>query len=193
MGANVMDWSTVFDEIDALPGATEDELRCFIESLQDPLTAEEIREINEAQQNPFPKSDPLFNSYRPLDPSRWTMPGRPLPPMYLDFLSWSNGGEFRSGDRWFQFFPALDTTHGVRAMLLAYHVPAYMQGFLPFAFNGEGTFYLFDMREPSIAGEYPVVCTHSGNLGGGADECARIAESFLSACQGKINVDDLQE
>lgn len=77
-------------------------------------------------------------------------------------------------------------------MMLAYHLPEYMPGALPIAFNGGGTFYLFDMREPAKKGEYPVVCSHSGKLGWDTDECVRIADSFLSACQGSVNVDDLR-
>jgi hypothetical protein len=66
-----------------------------------------------------------------------------------------------------------------------------MPGALPFAFNGGGTFYLFDMRRPARKGEYPIVCTHSGNLGWEPDEHVRIAASFEAACRGAVNVDDL--
>ncbi len=77
-------------------------------------------------------------------------------------------------------------------MMLAYHLPEYMPGALPIAFNGGGTFYLLDMRKPARNGEYPVVCSHAGSLGWDADESTRIADSFLSACRGAVNVDDLR-
>ncbi|MGE0610159.1 MAG: SMI1/KNR4 family protein [Pirellulales bacterium] len=120
------------------------------------------------------------------------MPDRPLPESYLSFLSWSNGGEFRQGQRWMQFFPLFDERHGVRAIMLAYELPQCMPGALPFAANGGGTFYLFDMRQPSKEDEYNVVCSHAGNFGWGSDECLQIADSFAAACLGKSDVDELK-
>jgi hypothetical protein len=117
--------------------------------------------------------------------------GRPLPPSYLLLLAWSNGGEFRTGERWLQFFPALDRAHGVLAMSQAYELPCYMPQALPCALNRGGTFYLFDLREPIAGAEYPVVCSHSGNLGWASDEWVRIADSFAEACRGTIDVDEL--
>jgi hypothetical protein len=76
-------------------------------------------------------------------------------------------------------------------MLLAYCLPQYMPGALPIAFDGGGTFYLFDMRKAAKQGEYPVVCSHAGNLGWEADACIRIATSFKSACRDGGNVEDL--
>ena len=186
------DWSAVFDEAYPAAGASEAIVARLAASVGEPLSVAEIETINRSQENPFPKGDPLHAAYRAFDPSRWTIPNRPLPQQYLDFLRWSNGGEFRTGERWFQFFPALDPAHGVRAMLLAYHLPQYMPGSIPFAFNGGGTFNLFDMRQEAVDGEYPVVCSHSGNLGWKPDECVQIAASFLSVCQGAVNVDELR-
>ena len=117
--------------------------------------------------------------------------GLPLPAEYLALLRWSDGGEFRTGKRWFQFFPAVDPIHGVLAMREGYELPRYMPGALPIAFNGGGTFYVFDVRQPMIGGEYPVCCTRAGNLGWAPDECVRISNTFLEACQGRTNVDSL--
>ena len=94
-------------------------------------------------------------------------------------------------DRIVPLFPALDPDDGVRATLLAYHVPQYLPGALPFAFNGEGTLYLFDMRQPAKGGEYPVVCSQAGNLGWEVDECLKIAKTFEAACHGTGNVEEL--
>jgi hypothetical protein len=75
-------------------------------------------------------------------------------------------------------------------MLLAYQLPEYMPGALPIAFNGGGTFYLLDMRQSAVGGEYPVVCAHAGYLDWGPEACCVIADSFVSACRGRVNVDD---
>ena len=118
--------------------------------------------------------------------------GRPLPPSFLSLLGWSNGGEFRMGARWFQFFPALDPDHGILAMSAAYGLPRFMPQAVPFAFNGGGTFYLFDLRGPAVHDEHPEVCSHAGNLGWSAEECAWVAGSFPEACKGIIDVDELR-
>jgi hypothetical protein len=102
--------------------------------------------------------------YRPIDASRWQLPQRPLPTGYLDLLAWSDGGDFANGERWLQLFPT-DGPSGVRAMTLAYHLPEHMPAALPFASNGGGVFYLFDMREPDADGEYPVVAALATSAG----------------------------
>jgi hypothetical protein len=187
-----MDWLTVFDEAHPKAGASDAEIAHLVASVRQPLSDAELAAVNRSQKNPFPKGDPLYFAYRPFDPTRWVIPNRPLPSPYLAFLRWSNGGEFRTGDRWFQFFPALDPNDGVRAMLLAYHLPQYIPQALPIAFNGGGTFYLFDMRQEATDGEYPVICSHAGNLGWEPDECFRVAESFGAVCRGTISLDQMR-
>ncbi len=187
-----MDWRSTFDEVQPAPGASDAEIERFSISVGQPLTAAEIVEVNRSQQNPFPVSDPLHASYLPFDPRSWVVPSRPLPAKYLSFLRWSNGGWFRTGEREFGFFPTSDPSGGVRAMLLAYHLPQYMPGALPIAFNGGGTFYLLDMRRPAVKGEYPVVCAHSGYLAWESVACFTVADSFVAACRGAVNVDDLR-
>jgi SMI1 / KNR4 family (SUKH-1) len=186
-----MDWASIFDEAYPEPGAPEAMVAQFVATIGETLSAVEIRKVNAGQTNPFPRRDLLFNTWRPFDAAAWSVPDRPLPASYLSFLRWSNGGEFRTGERWFQFFPTLDPGHGVRAMLLAYHIPQYMPGALPIAFNGGGMFYLFDMRQPAAGDEYPVVCAHSGNLRWNPAACRLVANSFEEACRGARNVDDL--
>jgi hypothetical protein len=188
-----MDWSAVFDEAQPAPGASDAEIEQFVATIGNPLSVTEVAEVNASQHNPFPENDPLHAAYRPFDPSRWGMPARPLPPDYLDFLRWSNGGWCRSGEREFGFFSTSDPTQGVRAMMLAYHLPEYMPGALAFAFDGGGTFYLFDTRQQAVAGNYPIVCSHSGNVGWEADAHWVVAESFEAACRGTVNVDDLRQ
>jgi hypothetical protein len=189
----MLNWTFVFDEAYPVTGASLPDLDRFVATVGQSVTPSEVKAINRGQQNPFPKGDPLHSSWRRFDPSLWVIPNRPLPASYLALLSWSNGGEFRSGERWFQFFPIFETGNNVRAMLLAYHLPQYMPGALPFAFNGGGAFYLFDMRRQAKRGEYPVVCCHAGHLGWAADSCWPVAGSFEDACRGKINVEGLRE
>jgi len=77
--------------------------------------------------------------------------------------------------------------------MLAYHIPQYMPDALPIAFNGGGVFYLLDMREPACEGEYPIVCASSGYLGWEPRAWRLVAPSFLEACRGTVNVEDLFE
>jgi hypothetical protein len=100
-----VDWLSVFDEARPKPGASDAEIERFAAAVGQPLTAAEVKAVNRSQRNPFPKSDPLHAAYRRFDPSAWALPARPLPPPYLAFLRWSNGGWFRSGGREFGFFP----------------------------------------------------------------------------------------
>lgn len=186
-----IDWSNVFEEAYPVPGATDAILNQFVVEMVAPPTEDEIQSVHAGQRNPFPKSDPLHAKWSPFDAAGWTIPHGPLPTAYLSFLKWSNGGSFRNGERWFQFFPALDPGQGPRAMLMAYELPQYMPGALPFAFNGAGTFYLFDMRQPAATDEYPIVCAHAGYLDWEEDACRAVAPSFLEACRGAIDIDDL--
>lgn len=179
-----MDWALVFDEAHPVPGASDAVIRQFVAEVLRPLSAAEIRESNAVQNNPFPKGDPLYSTWKPYDAAKWAIPVGPLPMAYLSLLRWSNGGEFSAGERLFQFFPALDKQHGVRAMMLGYCIPEYMPGAVPFAFDGAGTFYLFDMRRTALDGEYPVVTAHAGNLGWDDDACGKIANSFVAAIRG---------
>lgn len=184
------DWASVFDESHPIAGASSADLRRFLATVGQPLSAVDVADIKRAQRNPFPANDPLATAWRPPDPAGWVVPGRPPPESYLGFLAWSDGGEFRTGERWVQVFPALDPVHGVRAMMLAYQVPGYMPGAVPFAFNGSGTFYLFDLREPARRGEYPVVAARAGNLGWDAGQVWVVADGFEAACRGTTDIDD---
>lgn len=179
-----VDWNSIFDEVHARPGATKQDVSEFVSSALLPLTSDEAERIRRAQNNPFPKGDPLHPTWKPFDPANWKLPKRSFPSDYLRLLQWANGAECRSGARVFQFFP----TAGVRATMLAYHIPQHMSCAVPFAFNGGGVFYLFDMRKPARNGEYPIVCCGAGALGFG--HAIKIADSFLAACQGKANVAD---
>ncbi len=156
-------------------GASPETLAIFERRLRVPPDNDEVAAIR-AMNVPVP------------DPSGWRLPDRPLPESYLSLLRYSDGGECGGGERWFQLFRTSGPV-GVREMTLSYHVPVYMPGALPFAFNGSGIFYLFDMR--GRADEYPVIAASAGALGWEPDEYALVAPTLAEACRGTTNIGDL--
>ena len=170
-----MDWTSIFSQHNPRPGALASEIVLLADTIFLPLSIAEMR-------------DAQTQSAR-IDPTKWQLPDAELPASFLDFLQFSNGGDFGNGERWFQFFPALDSKHGLRAMLLAYEFPEYMPLALPFAFNGGGTFYAFDLRRKAIDGEYPVVASHASCLGWNSDDHWLVAPTFRQACSGTTNID----
>ncbi|MDK8180314.1 SMI1/KNR4 family protein [Paenibacillus sp. UMB4589-SE434] len=181
-----MNWKSVFEvRYQELPGVTEQELEHVLDNWNKPLSKDEIIEISGRQRNPFPKSDPMHHLFQPFDPSKWSIPRKRLPATYLDLLRYSNGGEFANGERHFQFFSADE----LRVMLLAYEFPQYMPGAVSFAMDGCGHHYAWDMRSDQEQTEYPILVTHSGNLG--YEDAVHIAGTFIELCKGTISVEDL--
>ncbi len=180
------DWSALFAESHPEAGAGEETIARLLKTHGAPLSDEEIARVFASQTNPFHASDPMYATWRPFDPERCALPQRPLPPAYLDFLRFSNGGSFRNGKRWFDAFL---TTDQVRSYLIDYHIPEYLPGAWPFAMDGSGDFYLFDMRaEAGAQGEYPVLFAHAAALG--YDEARVVAASFEAACRGTTDPAD---
>lgn len=164
-------WDHVFSEVILhADGASEADIETFVATIGQPLTPAEWDYINGSK-------------LRYQHPERWIIPNSPLPSSYLSFLRWSNGGEFRNGDRLLQFFQILDPIHGVREMLVAYGVPDTHPGILPFAFNGGGIFYAFDMRYRPTNGEYPIVAADSG----WSHFPYSLEATFPEACHSKID------
>jgi len=180
-----MDWKSLFETCVLVPGATQEQIELCEASVFAPLTRAECAELVAVQQNPFRPTDSLHAHWKPVDPEKWQLPTGRLPPSFLDLLRWSDGPNCLVGKREFQFFG----TASLREMLLAYQVPEYMPGSVPFAFNGGGIFTLFDMRQPPIAGEYPILVASSGNLD--YVDAVKIAESFPEVCQQRWNVEDV--
>ena len=113
---------------------------------------------------------------------------RTVPPSYLSFVRYSDGGFFQNGGRAFQMYGT-----GLRAMMRDYDVPQYMPLAVPFAFNGGGVMYLFDMRQPPDAdGEYPIICAHASNLDFDPHDSPKVADSFPEVCRGRFNVERLR-
>jgi hypothetical protein len=183
----MIDWTTVFEEARPEPGASQREIATFLGGLGQPLSAAEIAEVNRFQRNPFSASDPHHATWAPFDPSGWQMPDRPVPASYVSFLRWSDGGTFRNGDRYFQMYGT-----GLRQMMIDRNIPQYMPRALPFAFNGGGVMYMFDMRKKAIKGEYPIICASAGCLTFDPHYSPRVANSFLEVCQGRFNVERLR-
>jgi len=182
-----MKWEEIFDETIQEIGATESEIHSFCEAINQPLTDRELSEVFSSQSNPFHEGHDLHTHYRHFDAKKWVLPARPLSSSFLDFLRWSNGGWARTGKREFGFFSTFD----LREMMLAYHIPQYMPYAIPFAFNGGGFFYLFDLRKEPVDDEYPIVCAAAGNLGWNPDENAFVAATFHAACIGITNIEEL--
>lgn len=167
------DWDTVFDQADRNPPLPTGLRDAVSSSVTTPLDAEE-REALSQEKVP--------------DPDRWTFPAHPLPATYLDFLAWSNGGLFVNGERELQMLAAEE----LREYMLTYRLPLYLPGMVPFATDGRGNFYLFDLRNPpDAAGEYPVVFAAVGDAGAGETAAAVVvAGSFPEVCRGRTDPDD---
>jgi len=164
-----LNWDSVFpDIISRPPGASEATIQELVATICQPLTAAELEWLSPQQR----------------DPERWILPSLELPAAYLDLLRWSDGGQFRNGSRLFQFMPSIDSKNGVRAMMLAYSVPFNCPGILPFAMNGGGIFYAFDMRFRARDGEYQIVVAECGH----PHTPFAIAPTLLDACNGTVDV-----
>jgi hypothetical protein len=181
----ISNWCSVFDSAHTEPGLPEQYLADdVIESyLFSPLTDDELCAIRDRQLNPFPANDARHATWRPFDPATWRLPtDRPLPPSYKSFLGWSNGGLFITGEREFGMLKAQE----LREYMLLYDVPQYMSGAVPFALNGGGCLYLFDVRNPPDAsGEYPILFAATDNLN--YDDSILVARSFPEVCRGRGN------
>jgi len=165
----MIDWTQVFEVAHPHPGASEEEIARFVRELGLLPSPQEVAD------------DPRF------DAAQWSMPNGPLPESYLSFLRYSDGGNFQNGDRYLQMFGT-----GIRSMMMAYQLPQYMPGAVPFALNGGGVFYLFDMRHSAENGEYPILCAGSGCLDFDPHNSPVVARSFLEVCRGCFNVDRLR-
>lgn len=183
--ANSIDWTNVFTIRYPATGASDETISEAISATFAPLTKEELATIAGTQTNPFPPDDPLYSQYCPFELCQWQLPSKPFPPSYLDFLRWSNGGSFFNNDRYFDPFFACQE---LRQYLLGYHVPQYMPDAVPFALNGSGCAYLFDMRQDPVNGEYPVLFASLGNLR--YDQSKEVGKTFVEACSGVTNPQD---
>jgi hypothetical protein len=162
-----IDWSAIFEHADRNPPLSADLREAVSASVCSALDPDEQQAIREA-------GGP--------DPDLWVFPARLLPASYLEFLCWSNGGFFVNGDRELGMLSAEE----LREYLLTYEVPYYLPGTVPFALDGNGNFYLFDLRNPpDVDGEYPILFTSTENLS--FDVARIVGQSFPEVCRGRTN------
>jgi hypothetical protein len=173
-------WDQVFPGEIPGNGATEPELQAFVAALAQPVSHEEVETISAAKTDPE-VAENKQPPHRHTDPQSWRLPAKPLPPAYLSFLRWSNGGSFYNGARGFNFL----STSTVRSFALGYRLPERMPGSLPFAFDGDNNFYVFDMRSDPVNGEYPILLVRAEDMR--FDDAVHVANSFVEACEGKTN------
>jgi hypothetical protein len=172
-------WESIFDRVIERSAPADP---AAIEQLFRPISPAEIASITAQLRNPWPVGSPLHASYKPLDPSKWVLPRPPLPREYIEFLVWSNGACWETGDREFACFGC----EHMREYLLHYEFPEYMPGAMPIGLDGGGVFGVFDLRN----GPSDLVWA----IGAGAlswDGVVLVAESFIEFCRGQTPVGDV--
>ncbi|MFO1042266.1 MAG: SMI1/KNR4 family protein [Planctomycetaceae bacterium] len=130
------------------PGIDVDSIAAANAMLRAPFSDDEVSRLSQ-----YLDSDTV--SRLPKSPSI-----RELPESYVTLLARSNGGGFTIGEREVAYFDPKT----IRDYLVDNQFPIYMPGALPFGLNGGGVFYVFDMREPAVGPDYPILAASSGNL-----------------------------
>lgn len=105
-----------------------------------------------------------------------------LPHDYLNLIRESNGGDFMSGEREYQFL----STDKIAEYYYAYMFPIYMPYAFPFAMDGCGNFYIFNLRNNDEC----VYVTSADDMGWEEDECVKIADNFMQCLRQKFPPDD---
>lgn len=174
-----LDWRLLFDQVIERNAPAD---KTVLETVLVPISAAEIAAVTVGIKNPWPANSPYFATYKPLDPTRWFLPRPPIPAPYIDFLRWSDGASWQTGDREFSCFGCKD----LREYTLAYHFPEYMPGALPIGLDGGGVFGVFDLREgPSDA----VWVIGSGALSW--EDAVLVNKTFVDFCRGRTAVGDV--
>src|SRR5687767_14863517 len=109
-------WVTLFDRVFERAAPADPEA---IEQLFRPISPAELASVTAQFRYPWPVDNPLHGTFKPLDPSKWPLPRPPLPREYVDFLLWSDGASWQTGDREFGCFGC----EHVREYLLHYEFP----------------------------------------------------------------------
>lgn len=169
-----VDWASVFSVIDPPPGCSDAQLRELAASVSRPLDAEEVAYLSQR----------LARRPDPPDPRGWPLPNYGLPPSYLSFLAWSNGGRYLLPGRAAEFLPA----EGLRNEMLAWLFPLITPGLVPFAAtNNPKAWYAFDARRGAADGELPVVYVRSGMC---MSTWMPLAPTFMAFCRGTDRGDE---
>jgi hypothetical protein len=169
---SIINWTAeLFDFAELELAADDGEIAHLIEQTLSPLTEAELTFL-----------DDNFD-FAPDTPPEL---GRAFPNSYIEFLRWSNGGTFFKGDRTFNTMLSI---REIRETLLGYGMPAFLPKAVPFAFDGCGSLYMFDMRE-DVADEYPIVFAHTSDRDW--NRVKLIARTFIDAMQSPIRPCDLE-
>ena len=104
-----------------------------------------------------------------------------LPDTYIELLKESNGGDFTTGNREYQLFSVEEAMQAYES----YKFSIYMPFAFPFAMDGCGNFYIFNLRNKDAC----VYAVSSGDLEW--KECHKIADSFLHCLEQKESLDEI--
>lgn len=166
-----LDWLSLVTVNHKSEAITEDALSSAASFLGAPLNKEEISEL-----------DNLCSSNSDINYLNWELPNYVLPCEYIELLKFSNGGNFNNGDREIGFFGLSE----IRDYYLRYLFPEYQPGAIPIGFNGGGTFYAYDLRNPTDTPT--IIATSSGCLDW--DEIAVLGTSLKQVFSKTIDIDD---
>ncbi len=188
-----IDWSTVFEKAVPMDGLPEREVRRLLGTELAPISTKEAAKFAKGQKNPFSKKDSpeWYDTWRPINPLNWRMPARPFPESYISFLAWCNGGGFGNGDRTFDMYGFDDFVTGIREAMIENYVPEFFPDTVPFGSDGGLVLYLFDMREPAIRGEYPIICAEAASWSWSNPRHAQMALNFEEFCRGRSRIESI--
>lgn len=105
-----------------------------------------------------------------------------LPQDYLNLIKESNGGDFMNGEREYQFL----STDRIIEYYHAYMFQLFMPYAFPFAMDGCGNFYIFNLRENDEC----VYAVSAGDMGWEEDECVKIAGNFMECLKQELPIDE---
>lgn len=118
--------------------------------------------------NPKANNEELKKLYKWLKSN--SFPSYSLSQDYLSLMHESNGGDYVNGEREYQFLALGEVVEYYEAYMFSEFMPYAF----PFAMDGCGNFYIFNLR----AEDSCVYAISAGNMGWEKDECYRIAGSF---------------
>ena len=166
----MFDYDAFYDRNDGLDVASVPELNAFLQSrFNDDEVSRLSQYLDDERAASLAGSSPKI---------------RDLPNSYIDLLTISHGGGIAIGDREIAYFEK----DSMRNYMIDYQFPVYMPSALPFGLNGGGIFYVFDMRESAVDGEFPIVAASSGNLC--YDDAPTIARSIPELVADQTNIED---
>lgn len=126
------------------------------------------------------KDDELKELYRWIEKNKF--PQKSLPYDYISLMHESNGGIYMNGEREYQFLSLKEVTEYYEAYMFSEYMPyAY-----PFAMDGCGNFYVFNLRTDDEC----VYAVSAGNMGWESDECYKIAKTFKECLTQKQLLDN---